>query len=348
MYDNNSELEVERDYLEETNETTLTGTLIKLFAFLIILLSTGGFGIYWLANQLNEPSKNFPVDTPVIIEAGAGVKAISQQLEEADVVQSETLLYFILVTFHDPKEIKASTYIFEEPLKTSEVAKRLTEGDFDSELLRFTHIEGERVTLLAERASEVLPNFDKENFIEEALPYEGKLFPDTYFIPETYNESELLNLMLETFEQKIAGLNRQIENHPLTLDQIITLASIVEREANTPESKKMVAGIFMNRMEISMALQADASIEYVVETPLGKLPEGQLASELRELDSPYNTYKYPGLPPTPIGNPGLDAIEAVLNPTPSDNFYYITGNDGEFYYARTLEWHNRNIKEHLK
>jgi UPF0755 protein len=111
---------------------------------------------------------------------------------------------------------------------------------------------------------------------------------------------------------------------------------------------RTVAGIFLNRLSINMALQADASIEYVIDTPLGELAPGQLASELRELDSPYNTYLYPGLPPTPIGNPGENAIRAIADPLKSNYFYYITGDDGEFYYAETYDQHQTNIARHLR
>lgn len=97
-----------------------------------------------------------------------------------------------------------------------------------------------------------------------------------------------------------------------------------------------------------MPLQADATIEYVLETPLNELAPGELAENLRALDSPYNTYLYRGLPPTPIGNPGLTAITAVLEPTPSEYFFYITGSDGNFYYAETLDAHNQNVTRYLR
>jgi len=143
-------------------------------------------------------------------------------------------------------------------------------------------------------------------------------------------------------------LREQIELSPLSEYEALILASIIEREANDEESMKMVSGILQNRLKIGMALQADASIEYTIGTPLNELPPGQLASELRETESPYNTYLNTGLTPTPIGNPGLMAIKAALNPTPSDNFFYITGNDGEFYYAETLKGHNQNIARYLR
>jgi UPF0755 protein len=110
----------------------------------------------------------------------------------------------------------------------------------------------------------------------------------------------------------------------------------------------MVSGIFQNRLAIGMALQADASIEYTLDVPLNELKEGELAQNLRELDSPYNTYKNAGLPPTPISNPGLTAIKAVLEPIPSEYFYYLTDAEGNFYYAKTLKEHNDNIANYLQ
>ncbi|HMA78462.1 MAG TPA: endolytic transglycosylase MltG, partial [Candidatus Paceibacterota bacterium] len=119
-------------------------------------------------------------------------------------------------------------------------------------------------------------------------------------------------------------------------------------EANTPESMRTVAGILLNRLAIGMPLQADATIEYVLEDPLHELPPGQLAVALREVESPYNTYKNLGLPPTPIANPGRQALAAILNPVKSDYLYYITGRDGDFYYATTYAQHQRNIETHLR
>jgi len=124
---------------------------------------------------------------------------------------------------------------------------------------------------------------------------------------------------------------------------VINMASLLEREANTEESMKMVSGILQNRLAEGMRLQADASLEYVLNRPLGTLTAEDL-----EIDSPYNTYRYDGLPPTPIGNPGLTSIMAVLEPTPSDYFYYLTDEDGEFHYAKTFDEHRANIKRYLR
>lgn len=252
-------------------------------------------------------------------------------------------MYFIISLFHDPKDIKASTYLFEEAITTRAVAQKLVTGDFDNDLISFTHIEGERATHIADEAEKTLTNFDTARFIELAVPQEGTLYPETYRIPKDFTADELVGLMTKTFSEKTAKLTAEMTSHPLGHKGVISLASIVEREANTVESMKMVSGILQSRIEAGMPLQADASIEYVLDKPLK-----QLTAEDLKVDSPYNTYTNKGLPPTPIGNPGIDAIIAVLEPTPSDFVYYITDEDGNFHYARNFDEHRSNIARYLR
>lgn len=329
----------------EDSETDKPPALLlkKIFwiAFFSIVVSVGVF--YSLLKYLNTAPEFFPSGQPIVIETGMSAKNISNMFEQEKIVRSSALLYYILVLLHDPTEIKASTYVFEQPLPTSEVARRLTEGDFDTDLVRFTHFEGERVEQIAERAAEILPNFSRQHFIEIAEPFEGRLYPDTYFIPEAYTEQELFELLNNTFTNTITPLDAKIASSSLSLEEIVILASIIEREANSSSSMKMVAGILENRLALGMALQADASIEYILDKPLAELTTDDL-----DIDSPYNTYLYPGLPPTPIGNPGLEAIMAVLEPTESDYYYYITDNAGEFHYAKTYAEHLRNIEKYLR
>ena len=348
MSEESTNQEADEILLSQRPEKNRHGVYLKLFfvSFIVILVSC--VFLVWTFLNLNQPPAEFPLNEPIVIAPGTQAKAITQQLKAQGVVQSEQLLYYLLVFIHDPADLKASTYVFDTPLSTLAVAKRLTEGDFDEDLVRFTHIEGERASAIASRAAKLFPNFNPDTFLENALSQEGRLFPETYFLPITYNDAELLSLLLLTYEEKIESLQSNIASSSLSENEVIILASILEREANTPESMRIVSGILQNRLAIGMPLQADATIEYVIETPLGELPPGQLASELRELDSPYNTYLYAGLPPTPIGNPGLDAITAVLQPTESDYFYYITGEDGEFYYAKTYNEHLQNIARYLR
>lgn len=317
--------------------------LLKLIVAILLFLTAFFTTMYFWLTNLNEAPSDFPVNEPIAITPGSGVKSITELLAQKNIVQSGTLLYYVLVGFYDPTQIKASTYVFNEPLSTIQIAERLTQGDFDTDLIRFTHYEGERATQIAEHASKMLPNFNTEEFITKAESLEGKLFPDTYFIPQTFDDADLINLLQNTFTDKTKPLQEQISNSSLAEEEIIILASIIEREANSIESKKMVSGILQNRMDIDMPLQADASIEYILDKPLAELKPSDL-----EIDTPYNTYLYKGLPPTPIGNPGLDAIAAVLEPTESEYLFYITGYDGEFYYAKTYEQHLANIDRYLR
>jgi UPF0755 protein len=273
---------------------------------------------------------------------------MTQKLYSAGVVKSPELLYFLLVTQFDPRNIKASTYLFTEPITTYAVAERLMGGDFDTNLQAVTIIEGDSRKKIAAKLAAEFTWFDPDEFLTLTSGQEGFLFPDTYFVPETFSTPELIQLLINTQQAVLQDYTTALASSTFTLPEIITLASIIEREANTPESMSMVAGIFLNRLAIGMALQADASIEYVLDEELADLPPGALAETLRELDSPYNTYLYPGLPPTPIGNPGRAAIEAVLYPTDSEFLYYITGNDGNFYYAETYREHQQNIDRYLR
>ncbi len=328
---------------EAPQKTSRIVQLIKILATFSIILILFVAAAFWSLSQLNLAPENFPIGKIITIEQGTEVRAITEILEQKNVVKSAALLYYTLVLLHDPTNVKASSYQFEEPLATFAVAKLLTEGDFDTDLVRFTHFEGERATLIAKRAAEVLPNFNSEQFLLSAVPLEGRLFPETYFVPASFTDTELLTLLNDTFTEKISEFNPQIEKHPLSLEEILILASIIEREANDLESKHLVSSVLQNRMEIGMALQADASIEYTLDKPLAELTPDDL-----KVDSPYNTYLYPGLPPTPIGNPGLDAIQAVLEPAESDYYYYITDNEGEFHYAKTYNEHLQNIEHYLR
>lgn len=282
------------------------------------------------------------------IMQGMSVKDIALEAQKQGIVRSNLLLYSVLTYSHDPTPIFAGTYDFAGPTNVFGVAQKLLDQDIKNELMRVTIPEGVPVIDIATIAAKALPEFNSDEYLVATRDLEGTLFPETYFVPETFTAQDFINLQRDTYEENVAPLREAIKASGFTEGEVITLASIIEREANDEKSMKMVSGIFQNRLGIGMALQADATIEYALDTPLGELPEGQLASELRETKSPYNTYLNTGLPPTPIGNPGLIAIKAVLEPTPSDNFYYITGNDGVFHYAETLQEHNTNIAKYLR
>jgi UPF0755 protein len=316
---------------------------LKIFAVLCTLGVLAFVACALLAYHLNQAPEAFSAPVSVEIESGTTVRTITEKLEAAGVVRSAELLYFVITLKHDPTDIKASRYVFAAPLSATDAARQLVAGDFNSDLVRFTHREGERATLVAENAAATLQNFDKDMFLQKAIPLEGRLYPETYHIPVAFTADELLNLMTTTFSEKVAPLQSQIDAHSLTLHEIIVLASILEREANSPESMRVVSGILQGRMEAGMPLQADASIEYILDKPLK-----ELTAEDLKVDSPYNTYTNRGLPPTPIGNPGIDAIKAVLEPEVTEYVFYITDNDGNFHYAKTYDEHLDNVEKYLR
>jgi UPF0755 protein len=210
-------------------------------------------------------------------------------------------------------------------------------------LVAVTIPEGATRKDIAKTAQLKNPQFDVDAFLSLTEGKEGYLFPETYFVPPDFTAEELVAFIEKTYQEKVVPLKTQFEARGRTEKEVLTLASLLERETNSEESMKVVAGILENRMEIGMALQVDASLEYILEKPLKELTPEDL-----KIDSPYNTYSHNGLPPTPIGNPGLRAIEAILNPTKSSYFYYITDEQGEFHYAKTFEEHKLNVQKYLR
>lgn len=328
---------------DHSTEVVRTTPIRKILLLTLAILSVLAVSVFiWLLVKTNAPA-NFPTESTITIAPGTSVSEIVEQFQTRNYVKSSELLYVVLTLLHDTKDIKAGTYTFNEPLSVFAVADLITQIGPKDDLISVTIPEGTRVRAIAVIADELLPKFNSSTFVSYAEEDEGRLFPDTYFVPDTFTDSALYDLMRETYEEKVGPLREQIEAHPLTEAEILVLASIIEREANSEESMRMVSGILQNRLDIGMALQADASIEYVLDKPLSKLTPADL-----EIDSPYNTYLNRGLPPTPIGNPGLTAIEAVLEPAESDFFYYITDDSGTFHYARTLDEHNLNIARYLR
>ncbi len=284
----------------------------------------------------------------IIVTPGETVSEVVAAAKAAGIVRSETVLYLLTQFSYADETIQTGTYTFTSAADVFTVAKQLMLTTPRDELIAITFPEGITAVAMSEIAAAELPEFATSTFLALAKEAEGTLWPETYFVPTSYTAPQLFELLTESHRQAMAERAAAIDSHELTTNQIITLASILEREANDAPSMRMVAGILLNRLESGMPLQADATIEYVLDTPLHELPPGALAAELRELDSPYNTYRSSGLPPTPIANPGQQAIDAVLDPTPSDYFFYITAPDGTFHYAETYEQHLVNIERYLR
>ncbi|MPM70710.1 Endolytic murein transglycosylase [bioreactor metagenome] len=243
------------------------------------------------------------------------------------------------------KKIQSGTYRLSSSLTTPEIIKKLTTGGIADYWLKI--IDGSRI----EEVAQLFPtglSFSNNDFLTKVKTKEGYLFPDSYLIPEYYTVDQIITLIQNNFDQKFTKAKENSDTK-LTDKQVLVLASLLEREGKSLESKKMIAGILANRLGINMALQLDATVQYVRDNQNKNIIKywQPVSKSDFSIDSPYNTYKYPGLPPKPICSPGYNSLYAAFHPTESDYLYYITGNDGKMYYAKTLDEHNSNIAKHL-
>lgn len=290
-----------------------------------------------------SPPSNFPTGERIEIPQGASVIESTELLARADVVRSPLALQIVLVSVAGEGGVKAGTYQFPEPLGLFAVARAVTEGTYGTPLIRVTIPEGLHTQQIDALVSAALPAVEPGAFLRAAAGKEGYLFPETYYVPETYTAAEMVALMEETAAAVLDSLAHDLRTSPRTQDEIVTMASLIEREANTEESMRLVSGILWKRLDEGMRLQVDAVFSYLLDKESSELTLDDL-----EIDSPYNTYRYAGLPPTPISNPGEQALRAALRPTDSPYYYYLTAPDGTFYYAATFEEHRENKERYLR
>lgn len=318
----------------------------SLERWLIYFLGISILGIVFICVELFLPPLGFNKEVKFTISSGENVRTISAHLYEQNIIRSPFLFKVFVVFFGGEKKIVVADYLL-SPKGLVSVAYDISRGEFGVTKVKVTIPEGTTSTEIANILSKKIPNFDTVSFIAEARPLEGYLFPDTYFIPLNASTSNIVDQMHQNYLSKISPLLLQLQSQKIpflsTEKDLVTLASIVENEARTPESRKMVAGILLKRLKIAMPLQVDSSFVYIN----GKNSKTLTGSDLRS-DSPYNTYTRTGLPPTPIGNPGEEAILDVINYTPSDFVYFLTGDNGKMYYAKTFEEHKVNKQKYLK
>jgi UPF0755 protein len=318
----------------------------------------------------NEPSE-FLGPTPqtgevalVSIKEGDGAKAIAERLQNAGVIQSARL-FRVLVAFMDIEdELVAGDYEFDKGMTTLSVIDRIHNGITAPVMV--TIPEGLRLeeigALLEEKgvvsASDFLAATKKSyDFpflagLPAGVGLEGYLFPATYGFSRTVTGEEVVRQMLTAFNDKVVPeVQASAEPTDLTLHQVITLASIVEREAVKPEERPLIASVYLNRLKLGIPLQADPTVQYALgddESSVSRYGywKKELSAADLTVDSPYNTYQNVGLPPGPIAGPGLDSIRAVLQPAHTNYLFFVAKDDGSHVFAETLEEHLRNVQQY--
>ena len=309
----------------------------KYYIFFICVLVV----IFVTYLSLRNPPKNFPSGEVVTILPGQSLQSITNYLYENHVVKSQFVFRTIVILLGGEKRVIAGDYLLDSPVGPFALAYRLVGGRFHLDTLKITIPEGWNVFQIADYLKDNLVAFDKEKFLSLSTGKEGYLFPDTYFISKAARPEAIIEVMSGTFDQKlttIPGIGTTTEK----IEDIVTMASILELEARTTESRRIISGILWKRLSLGMPLQVDATFIYIN----GKNTYELTSNDLK-IDSPYNTYKYKGLPRGPVGNPGIDAIFSAVNPITTKYFYYLSSKSGNMYYAKTFEEHKKNKELYL-
>jgi UPF0755 protein len=320
-------------------------TLMSIIALFILSIISGFLYLRWLSQPVNLS------DTSVerfIIPRGQAVTVIGERLTAAGLIKHPLVFRLIVRQENLGDKIQSGSFDLSASMDTREIANTLTQGTQD---VWITILEGWRAEEIAQSLSlQDLDNFDENEFLQIARPLEGRLFPDTYLIPREISSQQIVNLLVSTFDRKIVNdLENEIIASSRNFEDIIVMASLIEREARDYQQMRHVSGILWNRINIGMALQVDATLQYAkgydgVRNTWWSPP---LAID-KQINSPFNTYRNPGLPPAPISNPGVNAVKAALNPLQVDDLYYLHAPDGSMYFAKTLDGHNANINRYLR
>jgi UPF0755 protein len=289
-----------------------------------------------------EPPDRFPTAQVVTVQSGASLDSIAQTLYEDDVIKSPLAFKAIVIALGHENTVYAGDYEFVQPESVFGIAHALSIGAYGLVPIRVRIPEGATMKQMAVIFGGTLPRFDVENFLAQTNSDEGYLFPDTYFFEPDATESTVIEAMRQDFSLQIASVQPIIASSTHSLPDIVTMASIVEDEAPDTQDREMIAGILWRRIAQGQALQADPTLVYGIGVSDSQLTIADLTA-----DTPYNTYVHKGLPPTPIGSPSLDSIEAAAEATSSPYLYYLADKSGVTHYAKTYAQQLRNERIYL-
>ncbi len=333
--------------------TTLLGILFAGFVF----------------SQAGRPVSKEPSTILFVVQQGAGAKTIAESLEKAGLIRSPKYFLFTVWSRGDQAAFKAGTYELTPSMSTREIEAYLAKGDPVSNETSVTLLEGwtlddmgdhlqsigiaSREEFAAEagqsaKTASGLPDWEASYPVLKGRPsgasLEGYLFPDTYRIYADGGAKPLVRRMLQNFEDKLTPeLRAEIKTTGRSIHEIVTMASIIEMEVRGDEERAMVSDIFWKRVDAGRGLEADSTVNYITGHS-----KPSVSYEETRIDHPWNTYKYRGLPPGPIGNPSLSSIIAAIRPKPNDYWYFLTDPEGRVWYGRTLDEHNENRVNHLR
>ena len=327
----------------------------KLLGVVVLLVLVAGGALGFLYMRVNQPYRSSDgTEQFVEIPQGVGSVGIGDRLVDAGVIRDRSTYRAALWMTGQGRHLKAGDYRFDRAMTPFEVIDKIARGDVD--VVHVTFPEGLTMTEMAKifeshglgSAASFIKAAKDPAAIRDLDPsahdLEGYLFPETYALPRRTDAAKLVQLMVAAFNRAFTPeLRAAAAAQNRTVRQTVTLASIVEKETARPEERPIVAAVYGNRLRIGMALQCDPTVIYALQRA-GAFT-GNLRRDDLSFDSPYNTYRYPGLPPGPIASPGEASLEAVVRPADVDYVYFVSRNDGSHEFARTLEEHNRNVQK---
>ena len=325
-----------------------------IILLLALILIGGGVAAYVFTARMNQPFRGYTSSEVFVdIPSGAGSRTIGERLIAAGVIRDDLTYRVALWRSGQARRLKAGEYRFEGEMTPLAVLDKIARGDVV--LINLTFREGLTIDEMSRvfeaggfgpAASFVTAARDAslvQAFDPQARDLEGYLFPDTYSFPRGSDAARVVRAMVDRFEQVATPeLRKSAASRGLSVRQLVTLASLVEKETAKAEERPLVAAVYANRLRIGMGLQCDPTVIYALQRA-GRYT-GNLRRDDLQFDSPYNTYRYPGLPPGPIAAPGQGSLEAAANPADVEFVYFVSRNDGSHEFARTLDEHNRNVQ----
>lgn len=312
---------------------------------LFFLIAVAAFitGFFWWQRGLSAVNKNDKSQTVVVIKKGEGIREIANDLQSKHLINDPIVFFLRVKQLGLDGKIQAGDHRISPSMSATEIAQSLTKGSID---VWVTIPEGLRAEEIATILQNNIPTY-QEDWPEILSQHEGYLFPDTYLVPRNTTVNQIVNLLRNNFDQKYASLGNA--SIGLSQKEIITIASLIEREAKHDQDRPLVASVILNRLDIGMKLDIDATLQYM----LGYQPQEKrwwkrsVTNQDKSINSPYNTYRNAGLPPTPISNPGLASMQAVVNPAQTNYLYYVSDAQGFNHYAETFKQHEANIAKYL-
>lgn len=319
---------------------------LTLVALTLVSLTFGSVFLVYV----NKPAGNNKAEVMVNIEPGMSLTQVANLLSSKQIIASSTTFRIYTYLKGNQGDIQAGEYLLSPSLKPANILKKLTSGETVAHTI--TIPEGFRILEIADLfAAAGLAN--QNRFIEATrdpellkklkIPtpdLEGYLFPDTYQFRRQSSEKEIVRTMLSNFETRLLKpeILKQAKQRGLTLHQVITLASLIEKETGLPKERPLISSVFHNRLKLKMLLQTDPTVIFALSGFDGNIRKKDLS-----IDSPYNTYLYKGLPPGPIASPGEDSVIAALNPAASDALYFVSRKDGSHQFSTNLIDHNKAV-----